>query len=147
MTGVFSKSFDVPSDAIDANGHVNNIAYIQWMQDIAIDHSTAVGWPMARYFEAGFTWVARSHFIEYLRPAFAGEAISVHTWIGGMSARQSPRRYLFVRDEDRKLLAKAETMWVCVDTLKGRPIAVPEAMLAAFTIEADEAAVMKRLGL
>jgi len=102
---------------------------------------------MARYFEVGATWVARSHFVEYLRPAFAGESVSVHTWIAGMSERRCPRRYLFVRDRDRKLLARAETMWVCVDTRNGRPVAIPETMLAAFPIAADEAAVLLELGL
>ena len=147
MTAVFSRSFMVPRDVIDANGHVSNIAYIQWMQDIAIEHSTSAGWPMARYFEEGFTWVARSHFVEYLRPAFEGEPISVHTWIAGMSARNCPRRYLFARDKDRKLLARAETQWVCVDVTRGRPMAVPDAMQAAFTIQEDETAVMQELGL
>jgi acyl-CoA thioester hydrolase len=43
------------------------------MQDIAIEHSAAAGWPMARYVELGAGWVVRSHFIEYLRPAFEAQ--------------------------------------------------------------------------
>jgi hypothetical protein len=41
------------------------------MQDVAIEHSATVGWPMRRYLELGAAWVVRSHFIEYFRPAFA----------------------------------------------------------------------------
>ena len=48
MDGIFSKSFPVPRGAIDGNGHVNNIAYVQWMQAVAIDHTSAAGWPPAR---------------------------------------------------------------------------------------------------
>lgn len=147
MTGVFSTSFAVPRDAIDANGHVNNIAYVRWMQDVAIEHCTSLGWSMERCFEIGAAWVARSHFVEYLRPAFEGEPISIHTWIAGMAARRCPRHYVFVRDSDRKLLARAETIWVCVDTVKGRPIAIPEAMRASFPVAADATAVMRGLGL
>lgn len=28
---VYTRSFTIPSDAIDENGHVNNVAYVQWM--------------------------------------------------------------------------------------------------------------------
>ena len=32
---VYTRSFTIPADAIDENGHVNNVAYVRWMQDIA----------------------------------------------------------------------------------------------------------------
>ena len=32
----------VPDDVVDANRHVNNVAYVQWMQDAATRHSDAV---------------------------------------------------------------------------------------------------------
>lgn len=33
---VYSKTLVVPETAIDENGHVNNVAYVQWMQEIAV---------------------------------------------------------------------------------------------------------------
>jgi acyl-CoA thioester hydrolase len=39
----------VRAEEIDPLGHVNNVAYVQWMQDAAIAHSSVQGWPMARY--------------------------------------------------------------------------------------------------
>ena len=33
----------VPASVIDGNGHVNNVAYVQWMQDVAILHFEALG--------------------------------------------------------------------------------------------------------
>jgi acyl-CoA thioester hydrolase len=66
---VYSKRFAIPEDAIDRQGHVNNLAYVAWMQDVAIEHSAAAGWPMERYLALGASWVVRSHFVEYLRPA------------------------------------------------------------------------------
>jgi acyl-CoA thioesterase FadM len=65
---VYSKRFAIPADAIDRQGHVNNLACISWMQDVAIEHSAAAGWPMERYLALGAGWVVRSHFVEYLRP-------------------------------------------------------------------------------
>ena len=45
---IHSRQFPVPEDAIDQQGHVSNLAYVAWMQDLAIEHSAAAGWPMAR---------------------------------------------------------------------------------------------------
>ena len=54
---IHTKRFPVPGDAIDQQGHVSNLAYVAWMQDVAIDHSAAAGWPMERYLALGAGWV------------------------------------------------------------------------------------------
>ena len=38
VSSIYSKAFLIPKSAIDENGHVNNVAYVQWMQDIAVEH-------------------------------------------------------------------------------------------------------------
>jgi acyl-CoA thioester hydrolase len=144
---IYSKRFAVPSSAIDRQGHVNNLAYVAWMQDVAIEHSAAVGWPMDRYLTLGAGWVVRSHFVEYLRPAFAGEGVAVHTWLPVFTQRSTPRRYLFVREHDRQLLARAETRWVFVDLATGRRRTLPEELLAAFEVVSDEAEARRAAGL
>ena len=98
MSDIFTKRFPVPPEAIDAQRHVNNLAYLQWMQDVAIEHSAALGWPMERYVRTGGGWVVRTHFIEYLRPAFEAEPIALHTWISEAGNRRAVRHYVVVRD-------------------------------------------------
>ena len=144
---IYSKGFTVPASAIDVQGHVNNLAYVGWMQDVAIEHSAAVGWPMQRYLELGAGWVVRSHFVEYLRPAFADEPLSAHTWVPRFDQRSTPRRYLFLRDTDRTVLARAETTWVFVDLASGRRRPIPTELLEAFDPVADDAEVRRVLGL
>jgi len=145
LPGVFVQRLDVPADAIDVNGHVNNLAYLRWMQDVATAHSAACGWPLSRYLETRTAWVVRSHHIEYERPAFAGEALNVLTWIRGFGARSSPRRYAFWRASDRTLVAKAETLWVYVDGRTGKPARIPEDFRAAFELVHDEKSVLQAL--
>ena len=144
---IFSQRFAVPAAAIDVQGHVSNLAYVGWMQDIAIAHSTEVGWSMRRYLELGAGWVVRSHFIEYLRPAFADEQISAHTWVPRFDQRSTPRRYLFVRDGDHVVLAQAETIWVFVDLASGRRRSIPAELLEAFDPVPEEREVRQALGL
>lgn len=147
LPGVYSTRFPVPPDAIDRQGHVSNLAYVAWMQDVAIGHSAAVGWPMERYLALGAGWVVRSHFIEYLRPAFAGERLSAHTWVPRFDQRSTPRRYLFVRDADRTVLARAETSWVFVDLTTGRRRPIPAELLEAFDAVPEDDDVRRALGL
>jgi acyl-CoA thioester hydrolase len=144
---IYSKRFAVPAAAIDRQGHVNNLAYVAWMQDVAIEHSAAVGWPMDRYLTLGAGWVVRSHFVEYLRPAFAGQQLAIHTWVPEFTQRSTPRRYLFVREDDRQLLAQAETRWVFVDLATGRRRALPGELIAAFEVVTDEAEARRAAGL
>jgi acyl-CoA thioester hydrolase len=124
-SGVFAHELTVREDVIDENGHVNNVVYVQWMQDVAILHFTALGGAamMARH---GAAWVARSHQIEYLRPAFAGEALVVKTWIADMERVKSLRRYEFSRGA--QILARGATDWVFVDAETGRPKRIPDEM-------------------
>jgi acyl-CoA thioester hydrolase len=132
------ERFAVGADAIDDNRHVGNLAYLRWMQDAATAHSVAQGWPLERYRAAGAGWFVRSHFIEYLRPALAGDTLLLYTWVRGMTGLLSPRRYLFVRENDSLPVAEAETLWVFVDFATGRPVRIAPEVVAAFPIVPDD---------
>jgi acyl-CoA thioester hydrolase len=144
---IHSRRFPVPAESIDQQGHVSNLAYVAWMQELAIEHSAAAGWPMERYLALGAGWVVRSHFVEYLRPAFAGEVIEAHTWVPEFTQRSTPRRFLFLRGPDRRAVARAETRWVFVDLATGRRRPLPPELLEAFEPVPDDAEVRRELGL
>lgn len=135
-SAVFRYRMTIPRDAIDGNGHVNNVAYVQWMQEAAIRHFEALGGtPLME--ASGATWVVRSHRIEYLSPAFAGEEIEVRTWIANARRVRSLRRYEFVRPSDGKTLVKGETDWVFVDARDGHPVAIPQNIARLFQLVGD----------
>lgn len=136
--GVFEHRFVVPDTALDPNGHVNNVEYVRWMQDVAILHSVSVGGIDAAQV-AGGTWVTRSHRIEYLSPAFAGDEIIARTWVSDLRRVRSTRRYRFTRTKDGRTIAKGETVWVFVDALTGRPRTVPPELVALFPVLPDAA--------
>ena len=140
MHRIYCFDFTVPESAIDRNGHVNNVQYVQWMQDVAILHSDATGC-MAATDAIGATWVVHSHRIEYLRPALAGDRIVVFTWVAGMRKVRSLRKYRFVRAADQALLARGETDWAFVDAASGKPRPIPGAVSGLFAVvEEDEPA-------
>ncbi len=138
MPRILARTFDVPAEAIDGNGHVNNLEYVRWMQDVAVEHSAARGWPIERYLQTRTAWVVRKHTIEYVRPAFAGDSITVFTWVSGYRQSSSQRRFLFWRASDQQILVRAETLWVFVDAGSGRPRPIPEELVADFEVAADD---------
>ncbi len=114
MIRIYESEIEVTPAAIDAQGHANNVEFVRWMQDVAVSHSDAAGCTAATT-EAGALWVARSHHIEYLRPALLGDRIKVMTWVSNLRKSFSLRKYKFVRAADGVVLATAETNWVFVD--------------------------------
>ena len=130
ISPTYTKSFTIPENSIDENGHVNNVAYVQWMQDIAVEHYDSIGGIQAQGSDA--TWVVHEHKIEYLLPAFLGEEIEIRTWVENIRKVRSLRIYEFVRKTDGKVLVKGETDWVFVDTRTGSPRAIPSEVSNVF---------------
>ena len=133
MDRAYEYEAEAAASAIDANGHVNNVEYVRWMQDAAVGHADARGLTAATR-AAGATWVVRSHRIEYLRPALAGDRIKVLTWVADFRRAFSLRRYRFVRAGDGTVLARGETDWVFVDAKSGRPRSVPAELKDLFEV-------------
>jgi len=145
VSNIHIHEFTVPESAMDVNRHVNNQEYLRWMQDVAIAHSEARGWTLERYRKEGAVWVVRSHFIEYLRPAFAGDDMRIATWVAELRSRSSRRKYLFWRADDGQVIASAETLWVLVSLDTGRACPLSEELRASFSVVSDEAEVLDRL--
>ena len=123
----YTKTITIPPAAIDENGHVNNVVYVQWMQDIAVEHYASSGGVTAQGENA--TWVVREHKVEYLQPAFAGQEIEIRTWVEDARRVRSLRKYEFVRKADGAILVRGETDWVFVDTRSGRPLPIPQTVI------------------
>ena len=133
MPQVYQYKLTVPDHAVDINGHVNNIEYLRWMQDAAVLHSDAQGCTKSTI-AAGATWVVRTHHLEYLRPAFAGENIIVLTWVSNFRRVKSLRKYRIIRLEDNVVLVEGETDWVFVDARTGKLRSIPSNVTAAFEL-------------
>ena len=133
ISPAYSKIFFIPESAIDENGHVNNVVYVQWMQDIAVEHYASIGGIAAQGPDS--TWVVREHRIEYFLPAFLGEEIEIKTWVENIRRVSSLRKYEFIRKADGKVLVKGETDWVFVNVKTGSPRAIPEEVSNVFSLE------------
>ena len=138
MSAIGTFDLVVPATAIDANGHVNNVQYVQWMQDAAMAHSAQLGWPQERYASLGRTWIIRSHSIEYFHSAYAGETITVFTWVSMLQKIRSLRKFKFYRTADDTVLATAATLFIFCDLQTGKPVSIPQEAQAVYTRVREE---------
>ena len=136
MPAVFEYEHVVTADEIDAQGHAGNVVFLRWMQDAAMGHSTAQGWPPDRYQQTGAGWVVRTHQIEYLQPAWEGDRVVVQTWVADFQKLTSRRRYRILRpgDEQPTVLATAETNWVYIGMERRMPRRIPPELSEAFIV-------------
>jgi acyl-CoA thioester hydrolase len=133
MSQIYRYELTVTEDALDVNGHVNNLEYLRWMQSAAILHSDSHGCTQATA-DDGATWVIRTHRVKYLRPAFAAEQIIVLTWVSNFRRVQSLRKYKIIRAKDNAVLVEGETDWVFVDAKTGRLRSIPKNVIASFEV-------------
>ena len=126
---VFSQGLEPVASDFDENGHVNNVVYVRWVQDMATAHwrSRATAEEQDRW-----AWVVLRHEIDYRRPLLPGETARARTWVG---ARSGPRfiRYVRVDGPDGEVCAQAASEWCLIDRRTRRPTRVPDALVEAFS--------------
>ena len=134
---VFALVAEVGDDDIDMLGHASNIAYLRWVQDVAVAHSAAVGLDMEGYSQLGAVFVVRRHEIDYLRPVLRGDRLELRTWIDSASAAKCKRATEIVKtgtaDSAGVVVARAMTTWGFVELATGRPTRIPDSVRVAFS--------------
>lgn len=123
----FSHSFRVESSDIDGLGHVNNVAYLRWVQDVAVAHWFAAATPSQI---DKFNWVVIRHEIDYKKPAFAGDDITATTWVGEWTA-VTCERFTEIRRQDQ-LLAAGRTVWCMIDSITTKPTRISSELIDRF---------------
>jgi acyl-CoA thioester hydrolase len=132
------KSFELsirvdPAD-IDQHGHVNNVTYLRWVQDVAVAHWNATA---ADEDKKNLFWVVLRHEVDYRQPAFVGDLLIARTWVGDATRLRFERHTEFVRKSDGRSVVKARTLWCPMDASTGRPAEVSPQVRASFSNSAS----------
>jgi acyl-CoA thioester hydrolase len=130
----FGLTRRVDAHALDERAHVNNVVYVQWVQDAASAHWTALAPEGAR---DDVAWVALRHEIDYLKPALLGDEIVITTWVGVAEGLSFERFTEMRRRSDDVLLARARTLWCPVDARTGKPRRVSAEVRARCSVPAQ----------
>lgn len=125
----FEKAITATAADIDELGHVNNAAWVRWIQDMATSHWRAVAPPA--HVEA-YVWVVTRHEIDYLRAVGPGETVWGRTWVGEAPRGARFDRHVEFVGADGKPRVRARTTWAILDKVTGRPLRVPPEVAAPF---------------
>ena len=120
----FTHSFRVSADVIDVQGHVNNVAYVKWIQDVAVAHWLSVTTEIER---EKYGWVVLRHEIDYKKQAFENEEVTATTWVGEPTRISWERFTEITRGED--LLVKARSVWCLIDKPTKKPIRITRELI------------------
>jgi len=128
----YEMGISIKLSDIDLMGHVNNIVYLQWVQDAAVAH-----WYAAATEEQKNTllWVVVKHEIEYKRPAYEHDAVIARTWVGNASGHTFARYTDLLRKSDGKLLARAKTHGSPVDIETKKSVRVGPDVYERFSVK------------
>ena len=129
MSARFSLNFTPTAADIDELGHVNNIVWVRWTQEIAIAHWQAVA-PAAH--QAAHLWVITRHEIDYSGNVGLGATVIGETWVEGEPKGARFDRQVRFLDAHGRVLVEAVTTWALLDRASGRLMRVTKEVAAPF---------------
>ena len=120
----YEHSFLVESKHLDALNHVNNVVYLQWVNDISEKH-----WELLSNedLNSKYFWVCLRHEIDYLNQAILGDEIRVFTWVGESVGVKSVRNVIIYKGD--LILTKIKSTWCLIDAKTLRPSRIKEDIL------------------
>ena len=125
----FEQTIKVTEAHLDELQHVNNVQYLQWVQDIAGAHWQSL---IAEKKEAFNLWVVRSHHIEYKRQAKLGDSLRVATHVELTAGFMSERKVRFYLADSTTLVAQCSTQWCYLDPTTQKLLRIPETIHRLF---------------
>ncbi len=126
---IYQKYITVSEDDLDDQEHVNNVRYVQWIQDVAQEH-----WETRASEEqkAGLAWVVVRHEIDYKKEALLNDEILLETRIIDTTHVTSLREVVIKNNNSGKLLAKAKTTWCLLDQKTKKPQRISDELKQIF---------------
>ncbi len=116
----YTISKKVGSKDIDTLNHVNNVVYLEWVNEIAKLH-----WEqLAKEHVQDYYWVVRKHVIEYFKPALLNEELTISTWVGASKGALSDR-FVEIKFGDT-ILVQVKSTWCLIDAKSHRPKRITE---------------------
>ena len=126
----YEKTLVVSADDLDELKHVNNVRYLQWVQDISKEH-----WQNDASIEMieNMVWVVMNHHISYKNAAVIHDEISIKTHIAESRGAKSIRIVEMYNKKTKLLLLRAKTEWCLLSAKTLKPIRIPQEVEAIFS--------------
>ena len=126
----FIKKIKVQTEDLDELNHVNNVRFVQWIQDVAKSHWESKVTPEI---EANYFWVVLNHNITYKNSAFLNDVIRIETYVTESEGFKSKRIVEMYLQDSNKLLVSSETLWCFMDKVTKKPTRITPDVKALFS--------------
>lgn len=127
----FSRKYLVHYYEAGADRRLTIPALIQYFEDIAILHSTARGLDLDYYEKNHCGWMLIKWDVTVNALPCFGDTVLVETRVHAMKSFMADREFRLCA-EDGTVLAEARSNWLLVDTVRRRPIRIPDDQLEKF---------------
>jgi acyl-CoA thioester hydrolase len=114
----FETTYRVRFDEAGPNGQLRTSGFMRFAQDVAWQHSAALGFGREWYAERGLTWLVRAAELRILGHVPMGEIVAARTAVVAMRRVYARRRGEFHR-ADGALVGWVHTDWVLIDARGG----------------------------
>lgn len=127
---IYTQNLTVSKEDLDELNHVNNIKYVEWIQEISKEH-----WHHAtdESIRNEMVWVVKSHQITYKKSAHLGDVLTLSTCIKGNKGPLSFREVEIKNNKTGQVIVYAITEWCLLDAKTLRPKRVPEQIQNLFS--------------
>jgi acyl-CoA thioester hydrolase len=125
----FSTIIKVEPQHLDDVQHVNNVIYVQWMQDIASMHWDAFA---SDKLKDEVLWMIKRHEVDYYNQAFLHDELQMTTWTGVYTNVTWKRHYEIIRPADNKKIIIAASVWIPLDRKTQRPRRIDDELINMF---------------
>jgi acyl-CoA thioester hydrolase len=115
---IYKHQITVLAEDIDEMGHVNNVVYLRWIQDVAEAHWKNIAPDELR---AKYAWVVLRQEIDYVSPAVLDDVMIGTTWVDLPNGVRSIRHVEIFNQTTNKFSARAKTEWCLLSLANMRP--------------------------
>lgn len=125
----YTQKRKVVAGDLDELQHVNNVRYVQWIQDIAREH-----WEVraTEQLKKDFFWVVIRYEIDYKKQAFLGDELLIETYVGDTTFVTSERFVNIKKAGTGEVLVAAKSNWCLLDTGTKRPTRITDDLRTVF---------------
>ena len=127
---ILEQEITVSKNDLDDLNHVNNVVYINWIQEIAKNHWDVL---VSDEIKDNYYWVLLEHNIKYLRSALLNEKIIIKTYIEETKGVKSSRIVEIFNKGTNQLLVTSKTIWCLINAKTNKPSRINNEIRKAFS--------------
>lgn len=127
---ILEQEITVSKNDLDDLNHVNNVVYVNWIQEIAKNHWNVL---VSDEIKDNYYWVLLEHNIKYLHSALLNEKIIIKTYIEETKGVKSSRIVEIFNKGTNQLLVTSKTTWCLINAKTNKPSRINDEIRKAFS--------------